>query len=158
VLIFPLCYSQFEHLEPLVLLDDNVRRWRSNGVMGHILRLTEFLWEVLLIIWGLVGPDPCKLLVALNCFLISLASLCFPLAFQNPVNILHLDSVTLSRYWDCSYKCFMGDPLWNCLQEIREKTFSRWIHCSSFIIPFLESPFSDLSWYAVEKHPKILFL
>jgi hypothetical protein len=26
VLIFPLCPSQFEHLEPLVLLGDNVRR------------------------------------------------------------------------------------------------------------------------------------
>jgi hypothetical protein len=26
VLIFPLCSSQFEHLEPLVLLGDNVRR------------------------------------------------------------------------------------------------------------------------------------
>jgi hypothetical protein len=48
--------------------------------MGHILPLTEFLCEVLLRIWRLASPDPCELLVALNCFLISLASLCFPQA------------------------------------------------------------------------------
>jgi hypothetical protein len=88
VLIFPLCRLQCEHLEPLMLLGGNDKRWRSYRIRGQSLPLTEFQWEVLLSIQGLAGPDPCELLAALNYLLINLASLLLSIDFLQAQSIL----------------------------------------------------------------------
>jgi hypothetical protein len=88
VLIFPLCCPQCEHLEPLMLLWGNDKRWRSYRIRGQSLPLTEFQWEVLLNIQGLIDPDPCELLAALNYLLINLTSLLLSIDFLQAQPIL----------------------------------------------------------------------
>jgi hypothetical protein len=88
VLIFPLYHVQCEHLEPLMLLGGNDKRWRSYRIRNQSLPLTEFQWEVFLSIQGLAGPDPCELLAALNYLLISLASLLLSIDFLQAQPIL----------------------------------------------------------------------